>query len=161
MPIDPPIRESGHVVRTEGEVAIVEIHRSAACAGCAASGVCHTLGGSADRHELRARNTARAKPGDLVEVEIPARAALRAAAWVYLLPTALILAIAFASHALATHLGAGPRADLISAAAGLLGLVLLAVVTWWHSTRSAPSLDRLPVVAHCRPGDSSQGPRRD
>lgn len=157
MPVDPPIRESGHVLRTDGPVAVIEIHRASACVGCAASGVCHTLGGASDQHELRARNAAGAEPGDLVDVEIPASEALRAAALVYLLPTVLVIVVAVASHTLATRMGVGEPADLISASSALLALCLFALAAWWRSTRagSGPHLERLPVVVRRQPRDEA------
>jgi positive regulator of sigma E activity len=145
MPTQRPIRECGQVDRLEGELAIVHISRASACAGCAAAGVCHSLGGS-DVRELRALNSVEAEPGDEVEVEIPPTAALRAAVWVYLIPTLLMVAVAVGFHFASRDRWPADRAGLITATAALGVLALfIGIAMLWRRLRG-PDLSRYPVV---------------
>jgi positive regulator of sigma E activity len=140
-----PLRERGPVVRLEGPLAVVTIHRAEACGHCAASGACHALSGSPIR-ELRAVNAAQAAVGDLVEVEVGTGAALRAALLTYLVPTLVLLGAALGAHALVAPRLSETAAGAVGAGAGLgaLGLYVLAALLWRR--RRGPSLRDYPVV---------------
>jgi len=147
MPAEGPIREIGRVLRTDGELAIVEIPKASACEGCAASGVCHSLGGS-DLRELRAVNGIQATPGEQVEVEIDTKAALTAAAWIYAVPTVLMVATAILFHQVVAADWGKERAGIATALATLGSLALFMLVVWiWRKlrppgTRSYPRVVR-------------------
>lgn len=145
MPADDSIHEIGRVVRLTGELAVVEIPKAAACDGCAASGVCHSLGGS-DLRELRAVNSIEAHVGDQVEVVVQASTAMKAALWVYLVPTLLMLATALGTHQLAARHWAGQTAQIITALSTLVSLGLFLFIAWiWRRGRSQ-NLKHFPVV---------------
>ncbi len=140
-----PIKESGQVLRLEGNIAVIGMYRASACAGCAASGVCHSLSGT-DERELRAINAIDAQPGERVEVEIPPGAALRAATWVYLVPTVLMVAVALVVHfALATHFSAHGL-EMVTALSAVGSLALFIVIAWWIQRRRGPNGSHFPTV---------------
>lgn len=76
------MREAGRVLRLEGDIAIVEVPRSSACAECRAC----VIGQKGERILAKARNIAKAKVGDRVGVEVESKTTLLAAAIVYLIP---------------------------------------------------------------------------
>jgi positive regulator of sigma E activity len=145
MPAARPIRECGQVDRLEGELAIIVVSRAAACAGCAAAGVCHSLGGS-DQRELRAVNSIDAQPGDEVEVEIPPTAALRAAVWVYLVPTLLMVATTVAFHFGTRDRLSADRAGLLTATAALMSLGVFIGIALLVRRLRGPDRSRYPLV---------------
>jgi len=145
MPADESIREIGRVVRTTGALAVVEIPKAGACDGCAASGVCHSLGGS-DLRELRAVNRIDANVGDQVEIEVQARTAILAAVWVYLIPTLLMLATALGIHYITATRLAAETAQLVTAGATLGSLALFVLGAWIWRRGRAPNLSTFPVV---------------
>jgi positive regulator of sigma E activity len=142
---DETIRKIGRIVRTDGELAVVEIPKAAACDGCAASGVCHSLGGS-DLRELRAVNRIEADIGDQVEVVVQTRTALKAAAWVYLIPTLLMLATAIGFHRAVENRWPTETAQLATAGVTLGSLAMFVLVAWlWRRIRT-PNLKTYPEV---------------
>ncbi len=145
MATDDSIHEIGRIVRKDGEVAVVEIPKAGACEGCSASGVCHSLGGS-DLRELRAVNRINAEIGDQVEVVVQARTALRAAMWVYLIPTLLMLATAMGFHKLATAHWSDQTAQMATALVTLGSLVLFILGTWLWKRGRPLDLKNFPVV---------------
>lgn len=138
-------RETGRVVRLEGALAVVSVPKAGACEGCAARGVCHSLSGTDDR-ELRAVNRIEAAPGDTVELAIPSREGLRAAFWVYLLPTLLMLGVALGAHWLLRDRLTAEGADLAAAGAALGALALFALGAFAWRRQRGPDLARYPVV---------------
>lgn len=145
MPADESIREIGRIVRTTGTLAVVEIPKASACDSCSASGVCHSLGGS-DLRELRAVNRIDADVGDQVEVEVQSRTAIKAAVWVYLVPTLLMLATAIGIHSVAATRLAAQTAQLVTAGATLGSLGLFVLGAWLWRRGRAPNLSSFPVV---------------
>lgn len=139
------IEESGRVTRLEGPFAVVAIARSSACEGCAAQGACTVLGKTGLR-ELRAVNRIDARPGDLVVVQVPASAALKAAAWVYLVPTLLMLATALGVHHWVRRYLEADRADLVAALASLAVVGLFALAVWLWRRRRGPDTRGYPLV---------------
>ncbi len=150
MPADESIHEIGRIVRITGELAVVEIPKAAACDGCAASGVCHSLGGS-DLRELRAVNSIDADVGEQVEVVVEAKHAVRAAIWVYLVPTILMLATAFGFHQLASRHWSARTAELATALVTLGSLVLFVLGAWLWRRGKAENLKHFPVVTRRLP----------
>ncbi|MDZ7372361.1 MAG: SoxR reducing system RseC family protein [candidate division KSB1 bacterium] len=81
------MRERGIVISTQGSVAAVRFVKSKACEGCRA---CQAFGeGSAI---LDVQNEVDARPGDVVEVEIPPRRVLEASFLVFLVPVMSLIA---------------------------------------------------------------------
>lgn len=145
MPGDDSIREIGRIVRKNGEVAVVEIPKASACDGCAASGVCHSLGGS-DLRELQAVNRIGADVGDQVEVVVQSRTATRAAVWVYLVPTLLMVATAIGFHRVVQNRWPAETAQLATAGVTLGSLVIFVLVAWLRRRGRPPNLKTYPVV---------------
>jgi sigma-E factor negative regulatory protein RseC len=81
------MKERGRVVETAGNVAKVEILRKDECSRCKVCGF-----GSRDRIVAVATNTIGAKEHDEVEVELEGSQVVRAAAILYLIPLAFLLA---------------------------------------------------------------------
>jgi len=139
------IHKIGRVVRTTGDLAVVEIPKAAACDGCAASGVCHSLGGS-DLRELRAMNRIDAGVGDQVEVVVHTRTAIWAAVWVYLVPTLLMIATAITFHYFVEDRLPEETAQMATAGVTLGSLAVFVLVAWlWR--RGRPQNPKIfPVV---------------
>jgi positive regulator of sigma E activity len=145
MPTEGPIREIGRVLRTDGELAVIEVAKASACEGCAASGVCHSLGGS-DLRELRAVNGIHAEPGEQVEVEIDTKAALSAAVWIYAIPTVLMVATAILFHKVVAADWNTERAGIATALATLTSLALFVLVVWFWRKLHPPGTSNYPKV---------------
>jgi sigma-E factor negative regulatory protein RseC len=123
------IRETGTVVSTTGDSACVLVERSAACRGCAAQGVCHTLGGGGDAR-VTVKNGLNAKQGDVVELGIGESSLLGASFIVYMIPVAALIATAALAGFLAPRWGwdregASAVGAVIGLGASLLGIRLL------------------------------------
>ncbi len=121
------IEESGTVIELRGARALVRLKRSSACSGCASAGQCHAGRGGSERL-LEARNEVGAAAGDGVRVAVSTRAAISAAARVYLLPVVGLLIGAGVAQVLAgtfvpAPAGAG-AAGLGGIAGAILGVVL-------------------------------------
>jgi len=118
------IRETGTVVEATDGTATVLVERSSACVGCAAAGVCHTLGGGSDAR-VTVRNDLDAKTGDVVELGIEESSLVSASIIVYLVPVAALFAVAALAGALAPRWGWDPEgAAAAGAVVGLVGSLL-------------------------------------
>lgn len=130
----PEMHEQGTVREVRGGLAVVESVQTDACAGCAAKGACHTMGGSKTRL-ISALNQAGAQEGDRVLMALPRRGALGAGFLVYILPVLALIIGALAGQRLGPGWGYDP-----TNAAVVLGLGSLAVC-WlflrWLSSRLA------------------------
>lgn len=91
------MRQIGRVEQTHGERAIVVVMRQSMCGEHCASckGGC-----TPSRQRVTAKNTAGAKPGDMVALELRDSQVIAGAAFVYLLPLAALLLGYFAADAL-------------------------------------------------------------
>ncbi|GAB2181599.1 hypothetical protein DLREEDagrD3_18220 [Denitratisoma sp. agr-D3] len=118
----------GTVLRVEDGQAIVEVIRSSGCGRCHEPGGCGgttlATGGAACPRSYSLANDIDARPGDKVWVAVREGSVLRAAAWAYGLPGALMVA----SAALAASLTGSDLAAFGGALAGLaIGYGLLRV----------------------------------
>jgi sigma-E factor negative regulatory protein RseC len=104
------VREQATVIEGRGELALVRMKRSEACAGCRA---CAAIAGG--NMEVEAGNPVRARPGDRVEIEINDARYLRAAFLVFIMPLIGALAGYGAGASLAGSEGAG----IVCGAAGM------------------------------------------
>lgn len=83
----------GQVVGIQGEMALVATRRAAGCAGCAHEGDCDAFGlHSGGEQTVEAVNTAGARVGDTVTVDIAPRGLLAISALLYLFPVASAVA---------------------------------------------------------------------
>ena len=76
----------GVVVAARGTWAEVETSRRAACSGCAEARSCGVSGANESREIVAVRNGVGAVPGDTVELDLPASAALRLSFLVWVVP---------------------------------------------------------------------------
>ncbi|MDO4568058.1 MAG: SoxR reducing system RseC family protein [Clostridia bacterium] len=97
--------QSGTVISTSGDSAIVRFKRTSACGKCHA---CFTL--SPDEADIEVRNTLGVKPGDMVEIKMHASNIVKASLIMYGLPLCgLVLGVclgALVNEYLALGLGA-------------------------------------------------------
>ena len=108
------MKEYGTVLKLENGNAVVSIKRNSACSSC---GACE-LGSNHSQMELTLKNTVNAKPGDTVEIELPASQFLKASTILYLVPLiALILGIAIGYY---IGIYANMNADIVGAVTGIL-----------------------------------------
>lgn len=153
--------EQNAVVRDcEGDVALVEVRRAAACGSCAAGPGCGTAHVAEYFGRRTARVTARnpigARPGESVVVGYEERAFLRAAVIAYLLPIAALVLAAAAG----TAVGGGESWGVLAGAAGLAGGLVVsrqaagrlggragaALVILRHAPGGAPTISTSPGV---------------
>ena len=147
------LTETGRVVGLEGDTVWVETLRQSTCGACSArSGCGHGLLNSAlpggSRALVRARlDTALRQPialQDHVEVALPERSFLTAAAALYLLP--LLTAVLGALVVEQVWAGVGASADAAVALAALLGLGVGLGAVRWLSRRQLATGSYVPIV---------------
>ncbi len=83
--------EQGTVTRVADDKAWVKTRRTSMCQGCKSQGVCHSLGGT-ENMEAEALNTAGAKPGDRVLLEIAASPLWKISFIFYMIPVIFLMA---------------------------------------------------------------------
>jgi sigma-E factor negative regulatory protein RseC len=143
------IEELARVVRVDGEFVWVEIRRTSACGGCAAKAGCGTavfgrfLG--ARRVRLRALGASAITVGDGVVIGIRERALVRGSLALYAVPLLGLLAGAAAGQDLAQRLLISDS-ELVSIAAGFLGLAGGFAWVWHFTRRVADDADYQPVI---------------
>ena len=146
--------ETGRVVALENDAVWVETQRQGSCGSCAArSGCGHGLLASAgSRPELVRARLRQGGPRDLalhdrVRIGIPERGFLSAAVLLYLFPLLCCVAAAMLASLLFKDAGSAPYADLVTAAAALLGLSCGFLWVRWRSGRADSAAVGLhPVV---------------
>jgi sigma-E factor negative regulatory protein RseC len=148
------MKERGRVIETAGNVAKVEILRKDECSRCKVCGF-----GSRDRIVAVATNTIGAKEHDEVELELEGSQVVRAAAILYLIPLAFLLAGLYFGTVFASFIDRQDMAPLASAVLGfgLLGLSYAGIAV--YSKRPDISKYRVRVIGvlgtreHQRSGD--------
>ncbi len=108
--------EEGIVLKTDGVWAEVRTIKSDACASCSAKGFCHDGG---REMTVSVRNSARAKPGDRVSIEIATGSFLKVLLLLYIVPVLALMAGAF--------IGLRLGGEDIAAAGAVIGFVLAVV----------------------------------
>lgn len=108
------MKEYGVVLNVENGNAIIGLKRNSACSSC---GACE-LGSNHSQMELTLENTVNARPGDTVEIQLPASQFLKASAILYLIPLiGLILGIVLGYY---IGLALNANAEIIGAVNGIL-----------------------------------------
>lgn len=108
------MREYGTVLERDNDNVIIGIERSSACSRC---GACE-LGSAHSQMKLSLKNTINAKPGDIVELQLPASQFLRASIILYIIPLlALILGVVI-GYGIGTYLKV--NSEIIGAICGIL-----------------------------------------
>jgi len=86
--------ESGQIKSLKGRYAIIELESRGGCAQCGMNHFCRST--ESDMREMRVlKNNVACRPGDIVEVETPARGLVSASFLIFILP----LLLAFGAYA--------------------------------------------------------------
>ena len=129
------IEETARVLSSEGELAVVETRRAAACGGCDSQNHCGTslLAGLFGKKPVRVtvHNPIGARPGDRVVVGLSGTLLTKASILLYLVPILFLVLFALAGQWLAQYLGL--FAEPWSVISGVSGLAL---GIWWAGSRS-------------------------
>jgi sigma-E factor negative regulatory protein RseC len=149
------LTETGRVVGLEGDTVWVETLRQSTCGACSArSGCGHGLLNSARPGSSRALVRARVERDligelelqDSVEIALPERSFLRAAALMYVAPlAAAIVAALGAEHWFAGGAESAGSADLATVLGAVGGLAAGFLIVRWLGARQ-PATEFLPVV---------------
>ena len=116
--------ERGIIEKVEPGWAWVKTKHSSACSSCGSRH--HCLSQDGDRMLVKARNTARAKKGDEVELYLSTGTKLKGTAIVYLLPVLGIFVGAFSANPLSETLGLNPSLGMaVFTSTGLVAAVFL------------------------------------
>ncbi len=123
----PTVPETGRVLKTEGDMAVVLMRSGESCKGCgaAAIGLCRASGLTAT---LTVKNTKHAVQGDTVTVVLDKHIRRRGFLLAYGIPLFSFLAGSLLGHML------GPRLSLpsLDIALGFLSLLVSSVVSYRH-----------------------------
>jgi len=135
------------VVECEGDMARVEVTRSAMCDGCSESGSCVSSLETGKKALAFVKNPLGAKVGDLVELSIKEGVVLWGTVTLYLIPVLFLLAFIVGALLLNNLLGWGKGENAVAALAGGLGLVLSFPVVRLLSTRWKYLADGVPEIS--------------
>lgn len=146
------IEENGRVVATDAGYAWVETTRQSACDSCSAKAGCgHSalakLGQSAVH--MQAICDIDVVVGDQVVVGVPEEIMVKSSLLAYLMPLVTMMVLAMVADSVW-------QLDLLTAAAGLLGLGLGFVLLRWHFHRNQHDERYQPVVLRRLCGSPSQ-----
>lgn len=121
------MEQTAVVIEVRGGEAVVRARRASACGGCAGQSACGTLGSWSNRvAEMRVANPVDARVGDVVSVQVPQGALLRAAARLYGVPMLGFFTAGFLARGLALAWGmASPDAWAALGALAGTGATLL------------------------------------
>ena len=129
--------EEGTVTKIEGNKAWLRVERSEMCDCCGSRGVCQTLGGSKNM-EAEALNTAGAKVGDRVLLQIKPGVLLKISLIFYMIPVVALVIGAIIGMKVGTNINSDP--EIFSAlfgisAAGLSFLVIKLIANHLNKKR--------------------------
>jgi sigma-E factor negative regulatory protein RseC len=127
------MRETGNIIRIDGEMAEVVMERHASCESCGACG----LGGK-PQISFMARNLIGAQKGDWVEVELQTGKLYQAAFLMYTLPLMMLFAGYYGLRYIGTNIGLNPAdAENIGIGGGfaLMGLAYWVIRLWDRKKR--------------------------
>ncbi|MGN7612445.1 SoxR reducing system RseC family protein [Magnetococcales bacterium HHB-1] len=118
------LRESGNVVRHDGEYAFVQFYRRKACGSCGGESSCNTLsmGGGHRPSEVRAKNPIQAPVGATVMLEISEARFLKASFLIYGVPLIAFFTAGALLRDLSIAFNLLEHAELIGALGGLAAL---------------------------------------
>lgn len=85
------IKERAVVEKIIGDIALIRVQRTEACAGCAVRGMCHALGTQTEDMVVEALNEAGAEAGDVVMVAVPSRSLMKSTLVVYIIPLVALI----------------------------------------------------------------------
>lgn len=129
------MRETGIVKSVSGSLCEVSVKRTSACGeNCATC----SAGCKAEAHICVCKNTAGARVGDRVYIEMDTSKVLTSAFLIYILPLALFIA----AFLLLSNLSA-PARSLISVATAVISLLLLGIYSKKHKNNFLPSVTEI------------------
>ena len=134
--------ERGIVEKVEPGWAWVKTKRSSACSSCGSRHHCLNQGG--DQMVVKARNAARAKKGDEVELYLSSKTKLKSTAIVYLIPVLGIFVGAFSADSLSAVIGLNPSLGM--AMFTLTGLIASVFLMRYLANRMTSNQSLIPLV---------------
>lgn len=135
--------EQGTVTKVAGDKAWVRTRRSSMCNGCKSQGVCHSLSGT-DNMETEALNSAGAKNGDRVILEISSRALWKISFVFYMIPVVFLVSGVIAGLKIGKNYFSEP--ELFSFLCGLLACVLAFIPIKLIAKRLGKNKNYMPEV---------------
>ena len=96
---DPGMKEVGKIMRIEEGKGFIQLEVKGGCRHCGMNAYCHSTG-TGTRELMLGLGGKEFAPGDLVEIETPARSLLMAAFLVFILPLFVSMAAYFVAHSL-------------------------------------------------------------
>lgn len=158
----------GVVIKALGDRAVISTARRGVCDGCGERSSCafDLILGKGTPDEVAVENPVRARPGDLVEFDLPGHTELKVSLLVWAVPLAGLVAGAVAGANLAASLGISQDLGTLLGALASLALASVGVVFFDRRARKDPRLvPRIIKVvnpSHCpaTPGQD-QEPRND
>jgi sigma-E factor negative regulatory protein RseC len=140
--------ESGMVVSSSGNRALVKTHRGEACSACGAASACMSMGGGKEMR-VEVLNYIQAKAGDRVELALPESSFVRASAITYLIPLIAVMGGALAGHLAAEPLGWS--ANGTPAVMAGLGLLLAIPVVAALNKKLSTKENYIPRIVSIKP----------
>jgi len=135
--------EQGTVTRVTDDIAWVRTRRTSMCQGCKSQGVCSSLGGT-ENMEAEALNTAGAKPGDRVLLEIAAGPLWKISFVFYMIPVIFLMAGVMAGLKLGKNLFSEP--ELFAFACGIAGFFIAYLIVRVIARVLEKNTDYVPKV---------------
>ncbi len=139
------IREQAVVQGVRDNVAIVKVKKSEACAGCAAQGMCHALGGQTKDMLVEVLNDKSASPGDIVEISIPSKPFLKSMSVIYMIPVFSLITGLLVGTQLAKKTGI-----MDPSLAGFLGSVIFTAGAFtfarWYDRKAQKNIEYWPRI---------------
>jgi sigma-E factor negative regulatory protein RseC len=144
------MKQSGTVLRLDGEMALITGERASTCGSCAGKSSCSTLGAWNQRSlELLVYNDLGAKVGDEVMIEVPDSLVLKSAYRLYGLPMLLFFAAGILAYVTSHYFGVG-QPDLWAALSGLAAVIIY-YLSGAFNTRGEEGLDAHIVQIQTQP----------
>jgi sigma-E factor negative regulatory protein RseC len=135
--------EEGTVTKVAGDKAWVRTRRSSMCDGCKSHGVCHSLGGT-ENMEAEALNTAGAKEGDRVLLEIASGPLWKISFIFYILPVIFLISGVIAGMKLAKTYSLEP--ELSALLLGIMGCILSFFIIKLFAKHVRKNKDYMPEI---------------
>lgn len=147
--------EKGVVQSIEDGWARVLARRKAACEDCGLKGSCNMIQGG-DRMLVKAKNTARARIGDEVELYLSTKTKLKGLFILYMFPVLGLLVGAFSSNSLSGFLGFNQNAGMVLFT--LSGLILAFLLARFLASRMEARQELTLVVSRVVRRAAGAGP---
>ncbi|HEX9859926.1 MAG TPA: SoxR reducing system RseC family protein [Nitrospirota bacterium] len=137
------MEEQGVVIELKGSTALVRMAETGGCEGCSSAGACKA---GSESHVLEAVNKAGASMGQLVVVEFPGGAFLKASFIVYIIPVIMLFAGAILGGLFGPGLYSGISMDSWQAVGGVIFLALSLVMLRIYDSVVKKTGTQTPVI---------------